>query len=85
MTAFWDTGPCSLVEEDRRFRGAYCLHDPDDGGTTHLWNFSLLHRPDKNKCITNVFANQIISATRVLDSYVFNDSFQIQLSYRDKL
>jgi hypothetical protein len=26
MTAFWDTAPCSLVEVDRRFRGAYCLH-----------------------------------------------------------
>jgi hypothetical protein len=26
MTAFWDIVPCSLVEVDRRFRGAYCLH-----------------------------------------------------------
>jgi hypothetical protein len=26
MTAFWDTAPCSLVEIDRYFRGAYCLH-----------------------------------------------------------
>jgi hypothetical protein len=26
MTAFWNTAPCSLVEVDRRFRGAYCLH-----------------------------------------------------------
>jgi hypothetical protein len=25
MTAFWDIEPCSLVEVDRRFRGAYCL------------------------------------------------------------
>jgi hypothetical protein len=23
---FWDVAPCSLVEIDRRFRGAYCLH-----------------------------------------------------------
>jgi hypothetical protein len=26
MTAFWNVAPCSLVEIDRRFRGAYCLH-----------------------------------------------------------
>jgi hypothetical protein len=25
-TAFWDTAPCRLVEVDRRFRDAYCLH-----------------------------------------------------------
>jgi hypothetical protein len=25
-TAFWDTAPCSLIERNRRFRGAYCLH-----------------------------------------------------------
>jgi hypothetical protein len=34
MTAFWDILPCSLVEVDLRFRGAYCL--PDDGGSMHL-------------------------------------------------
>jgi hypothetical protein len=28
MTAFWDTGPCSLVYVDRRFRGAYHFHHP---------------------------------------------------------
>jgi hypothetical protein len=26
MTVFWDVTPCSLVEIDRIFRGAYCLH-----------------------------------------------------------
>jgi hypothetical protein len=25
-TAFWNTATCSSVEEDRRFRGANCLH-----------------------------------------------------------
>jgi hypothetical protein len=25
ITALWDTVPC-IVEVDRRFRGAYCLH-----------------------------------------------------------
>jgi hypothetical protein len=26
MAVFWDVMPCSLVEIDRRFRGAFCLH-----------------------------------------------------------
>jgi hypothetical protein len=30
MTVFWDVGPCSLVEIDRRFRGSYCLHHYGD-------------------------------------------------------
>jgi hypothetical protein len=37
MTTFWDIAPCSLVEVDRRFRGAYCLHyRPDDGGSMYI-------------------------------------------------
>jgi hypothetical protein len=27
---FWDVAPCSHVEMDRRFRGAYCLHHQGD-------------------------------------------------------
>jgi hypothetical protein len=30
MTAFWDIAPCSLIEVDRHFRGAYCLHHQGD-------------------------------------------------------
>jgi hypothetical protein len=30
MTVFWDVAPCSLVEIDRRFTGAYCLHYEGD-------------------------------------------------------
>jgi hypothetical protein len=26
MAVFWDVAPCGLVDIDRRFRGAYCLH-----------------------------------------------------------
>jgi hypothetical protein len=39
MNVFWDVGPYSLVEVDRRFRGACCLYKllltlrPDDGGS----------------------------------------------------
>jgi hypothetical protein len=40
---FWGVLPCSQVDVDRRFRGAYCFHHqgygrPDDGGSPHLWN-----------------------------------------------
>jgi hypothetical protein len=27
MTVFWDVALCILVEIERRFRGAYCLHN----------------------------------------------------------
>jgi hypothetical protein len=30
MAVFWDVAPCSMMEIDRRFRGAYCLHHLDD-------------------------------------------------------
>jgi hypothetical protein len=30
MTVFWDIPPCSLIEVDRRFRSAYCLHHQGD-------------------------------------------------------
>jgi hypothetical protein len=37
MAVFWDVAQCSLVDIDKRFRGAYCLHhhvvDLDDGGS----------------------------------------------------
>jgi hypothetical protein len=26
MAVFWEVAPCNLVEIDRRFKGAYCLH-----------------------------------------------------------
>jgi hypothetical protein len=42
MTAFWDMVLCSLVEVDRHFNGAYCLHCQGDGGSKHLWNVDLL-------------------------------------------
>jgi hypothetical protein len=30
IRAFWVVAPCSLVGLDRRFRGAYCLHNQGD-------------------------------------------------------
>jgi hypothetical protein len=36
---YWDIAPCSLVEINQCFRGAYCLHHQgNDGGSKHLWN-----------------------------------------------
>jgi hypothetical protein len=36
-SVFWDAAPCSLVDINRRFRGAYCLHrQADDGGSKIL-------------------------------------------------
>jgi hypothetical protein len=29
MAIFWEVAPCILVETDRHFRGAYCLHHQD--------------------------------------------------------
>jgi hypothetical protein len=32
MIVFWDVAPCSLVDSDRRFRVAYCLHHQGGAG-----------------------------------------------------
>jgi hypothetical protein len=34
----WEVASCVLAEIDQRFRGAYCLHRPDDRGSMLLWN-----------------------------------------------
>jgi hypothetical protein len=39
------TAPCSIVEVDRRFRGAFCFHHDSllvNGDSTHLWNVGIL-------------------------------------------
>jgi hypothetical protein len=46
MTAFWDIAPYSLVEEDRRFRGTYCLHYQDDGDIPQKASYSPLWEPE---------------------------------------
>jgi hypothetical protein len=35
LLVFWDVAPCSHVEVDRRFRGAYCLHHQGDSSRLH--------------------------------------------------
>jgi hypothetical protein len=39
---FWVVASCSLVELYRRFRGACCLHRPDDGGSKYIRNVGKL-------------------------------------------
>jgi hypothetical protein len=34
MAVFWDVAPCSLVDIDWCFRGAYCLHHQGDENLT---------------------------------------------------
>jgi hypothetical protein len=34
---FWDVAPCSLVNTDLRFNGAYCLHRHPNGGGNKLF------------------------------------------------
>jgi hypothetical protein len=39
MTVFLDVVPCSVIEIDLRFRGAYYFHHQgDDVSSKHLWN-----------------------------------------------
>jgi hypothetical protein len=37
VTALRDVARCSVVEIDRRFRGAYCLHHQSDVTKLHFW------------------------------------------------
>jgi hypothetical protein len=36
MAVVWDVAPSSLLEIDRHFRGAYCLHHPYNGSSKNL-------------------------------------------------
>jgi hypothetical protein len=35
MSVFWDAVPCGLIETNRCFRGASCLHHQGDDRPTH--------------------------------------------------
>jgi hypothetical protein len=41
MTVFFDVAPCSLVDTDQCYRGAYCLHirviNPNLSTSSHDW------------------------------------------------
>jgi hypothetical protein len=44
-TGFSDIAPCSLIEADRRFRGAYFLHYQDDYTALYLRSLSSTYSP----------------------------------------
>jgi hypothetical protein len=44
ISGLYDFATCSLIEVDRRFRGAHCHHLPDDRGSMILWNVGVLQR-----------------------------------------
>jgi hypothetical protein len=76
MRAFWDIAPCSLVEGGPRFRGACCLHHPDHGGSTHLWNVGVLLRDctalypttlSSSEFLACIFCSQISLASVVVE------------------
>jgi hypothetical protein len=79
MMIFWDMAPCSLVELDQRFRGAYCLHyQGDDGGSTrpsetsvYFYETTLRHVP--KGCNLN-------NETVLSDSIVSNSGIRVLLS-----
>jgi hypothetical protein len=62
MTAVWDIALCILVEVDRRFTGAYCLHRygddhrPDDGGS----DAPLKRRSTSTRLHDSIFQNAVI-------------------------
>jgi hypothetical protein len=58
MAVFWDVGPCTLVDTDRRFRGAYYIHRQEQESKepppviekfilTKIYSHLLLHMPLK--------------------------------------
>jgi hypothetical protein len=50
MTAFWDVAPRSLVEVDRRLRGAYCLHQGDETSETSVYFYETTRRYIPESC-----------------------------------
>jgi hypothetical protein len=51
MIAFWDIAPCILIEMDRPFRGAYCLH--------HQGNETRLHGGLSQKTVVSLLADMV--------------------------
>jgi hypothetical protein len=46
MVVFWGLSPCSLVEVNRRFRCAYCLHDQGDEVSTNFYKITRRSIPE---------------------------------------
>jgi hypothetical protein len=55
MAAFWDVAPCSLVEVDRRFRDAHCLHHQMSDSSPWWWR---QYAPLKRRAILRDYTAQ---------------------------
>jgi hypothetical protein len=66
MIVLWDVAPCNLVEIDRHFRDAYCLHHQGDPHTRRRENLNLtqvrpvfLTRRHRNAIQPIIYAYQV--------------------------
>jgi hypothetical protein len=76
MIAFWVVAPCSLVEVQRRFRDASCLHHQDDDplyiSVTSILQLNLIRRRNRWFCLILSFICFLLR--------LFNDSFKTHRS-----
>jgi hypothetical protein len=65
MAVVWDVAPYSLVEIDRRFGGACCLHHQGDGYSSYWW--WSLHGVTAQKAVTCkiIFIRQLLVKTPI--------------------
>jgi cytochrome c oxidase subunit IV len=68
MAVFWDVvAPCSLVDTDKYFRGANCLHHhPDDSYQTTWWYIPVDSHLLYSVCLFTVRSVEIGSAVVIL-------------------
>jgi hypothetical protein len=72
LTVFWDMAPCSLIEADRRFRSAYCLHHQ------HRFTCKRLHGDISQKAAVFILATSI--HIFVLPHYCYVSRILLRLS-----
>jgi hypothetical protein len=61
MKAFWDIVTCCLVEVDRRFGGAYCLHHQGlHRPVLHTQSFAFFFRIWKGKTTESLTTKQLV-------------------------
>jgi hypothetical protein len=65
MTAFWDILPCSLVEVDLRFRGAYCFETTQRYIPKSCHFHTHHHENLKSRILNNMFAMYVYFAKAV--------------------
>jgi hypothetical protein len=71
MTVFYDVAPCSLVEIDLRFRGAYCLGRTSEM-TSSFYETTRLNIAEDTRRGENLKSHWILSLSHVIPtSYMF--------------